>query len=144
MSRLVKYLNLLVLSTFLVGQVQYAYSTYFCTMMQQRVNGPTVHMKSKTSNSEITCGQSQDVKSISNVVQLIQGDCIKLVTSKKSTLDSFTDLHKSVQHSVPAAIIIGNSLSTVAIQLLSASHYLLPAAVSPPLDILTLNSNLRI
>lgn len=142
MSRAYKYLNLLVLSTFLVGQVQYAYSTYFCTMMQQPVSAPVMKMNMDTEAGN-ACDQCQAVTPTHQSEQLRQGDCVQLTISQKSTLDNFTDSQKSVQHFVSAAFI-SNSLSTVTTQLLPTSCHLLPIAVSPPLDLPTLNSNLRI
>ena len=142
MSKTARYLNLLVLSTFLVGQVQYAYSTYFCTMMQQPVSAPVMKMNMDTATGN-ACDQCQAVTPTHQGEQLNQGDCVRVNTSQKSTLDNFTDSQRFVQHFVPTAFI-GNSLSTVAPQLLLTSYHLLPAAASPPLDLPTFNSNLRI
>ncbi len=141
MSRIVKYLNLLVLSTFMIGQVQYAYSTYFCTMMQQQVSAPVMKMNMGT-EAKNTCDQCKAVTPDHQGEQLNQSDCIQSTTLQKSTLDNFTDSQKLVHHFVPAAFI-SNSLSTVGSQLLLTTYHVLPTPVSPPSDLPILNSNLR-
>ncbi len=143
MSRISTYLNLLILSTFLVGQVQYAYSSYFCTMTQQPVNAPTMKSAPSGLAPEAFCEKCQAVKPAQNGEQLNQGDCVKVITSEKSTLSSFTDSQKSIQHFAPIAFVI-NELSAISARPLHTTYYLIPTAASPPLDISILNSNLRI
>ncbi len=143
MSTRVKYFNFLVLSAFLVGQVQYAYSYYFCSMSKQQVSSPSMNMDMMDAASENMCDQCQAVTPIRDGAHLTQTDCVSLITSQKSTVDNFTDSHRLVQHFISAALV-GSSLSTVASRLPFTASHVLPTAVSPPLDLPTLNSNLRI
>ena len=135
-----KYLNLFVLLTFLVGQVQFAYASYFCTMKQAPVKSPVMAMTSPGNETEDACTQCSGVIPPHNEQQLVEGNCIKVVTAEKSVVSSFTDSVKLLSHFVIAFSFVPPSSYQP-----SAVHYqLFSRNSSPPLDLPILNSNLRI
>jgi hypothetical protein len=136
----IKYLNLFVLLTFLVGQVQYAYASYFCTMKQSPVESPVMMMASTSNQTADVCTQCSGVIPPQNGPQLIGGNCIKIVTSEKSVVSSFTDSVKLLSHFVTAFSFVPVS----SYQPSAVSYQLFRHSDSPPLDLPTLNSNLRI
>lgn len=138
----VKYLNLLVLLTFLVGQVQFAYASYFCMMKQAPVKSPVMAMASSSNETDDVCTQCSGIIPPQNGLQLVAGNCIKVVTAEKSVVSSFTDSVKMLSHFV---IVLGF------IQAINGQHLAISNQLSatnnadpPPLDLPTLNSNLRI
>ncbi len=138
----VKYLNLLVLLTFLVGQVQFAYASYFCTMKQAPVKSPVMAMASSSNETDDVCTQCSGVIPPQNRLQLVEGNCIKVVTAEKSVVSSFTDSVKMLSHFV----IVFGFIPAMNGQHLAISNQLsaINNADPPPLDLPTLNSNLRI
>ena len=138
----VKYLNLFVLLTFLVGQVQFAYASYFCTMKQAPVKSPVMAMISPGNETEDVCAQCSGVILPQHGPQLVEGNCIKVVTAEKSVVSSFTDSVKLLSH----IVIVFGSIAAISGQHLAISNRLsaINNADSPPLDLPTLNSNLRI
>ncbi len=138
----VKYLNLLVLLTFLVGQVQFAYASYFCTMKQAPVKSPVMAMASSSNETDDVCTQWSGVIPPQNRLQLVEGNCIKVVTAEKSVVSSFTDSVKMLSHFV----IVFGFIPAMNGQHLAISNQLsaINNADPPPLDLPTLNSNLRI
>ncbi len=143
MSKTVKYLNLLVLLTFLVGQVQYAYSVYFCTMLQAPVPAPTMKMSSAEVGWGNTCDHCSSATQTLEGEQLAQVDCVRLITSQKSTLGSFTESQKLIQH-IMSVSFVGNRLLALIEKPLSTTCSLIPTTSSPPSDISIFDSNLRI
>ncbi len=140
MSNKVKYLNLFVLLTFLVGQVQFAYASYFCTMKQAAVKSPVMEMASSANDQGDACAQCSGVIPPQNGLQLVEGNCIKVVTAEKSVVSSFTDSVKLLSHFVIAFSFVPPSSYQP-----PAVHYqLFSRNSSPPLDLPILNSNLRI
>ncbi len=129
--------------TFVVGQVQFAYSSYFCTMKQLTVKTPIMAMTSNSDLNEGVCEQCQEVMPPSHGQQLVEGNCIKVVTTEKNVVSSFSDSQRSIQHFVGVAVI-GDQLSSTGYLPSAISYRLLTQADSPPLDLPTLNSNLRI
>lgn len=135
-----KYLNLFVLLTFLVGQVQFAYASYLCTMKHAPVKSPVMAMAAPSDETQDVCTQCSGVIPPQNGQQLVEGNCIKIVTAEKSVISSFTDSVKLLSHFVTSFNFVPASsshLSTISYQLIRHSN-------SPPLDLPTLNSNLRI
>ena len=135
-----KYLNLLVLLTFLVGHVQYAYASYFCTMKQAPVQSPAMTMTPPSNQTEDACTQCSDVIPPREGPQFVEGNCIKIVTAEKSVVSSFTDSVKLLNHFVTAysfVPVLNYQPSAINYQLFTHSN-------SPPLDLPILISNLRI
>jgi len=137
-----KYLNALVLLTFLVGQVQYAYSSYFCSMKQTPVKSPIMAMNSLTDNSNGICRECQSVIP-SRLGQLMIGsNCIKVIKAEKSVVSNFTQWAK-FNSRVDLAFDLMPAFSNR--QSSGASGYkLFTPANSPPIDLPILNNNLRI
>lgn len=138
----VKYLNLFVLLTFLVGQVQFAYVSYFCTMKQAPVKSAVMAMASSSNETDVVCTQCSGMIPPQNGLRLVAGNCIKVVTAEKSVVSSFTDSVKMLSHFV---IVLG-FIQAINGQHLAISNQLsaINNADPPPLDLPTLNSNLRI
>jgi hypothetical protein len=137
MSNKAKYLSLFVMLTFTVGQVQYAYSSYFCTMTH-KTYGPAM---AAGSSGDGSCSPTACVTP-AHGQQLVDASCMQLRLAEKKVVDSFASPDKAPSHIVAiVAILPGRLFSvepatfiTVAIQ----------PCVFPPPDIPTLNSNLRI
>ena len=129
--------------TFVVGQVQLAYSSYFCTMKQMTVKTPIMAMTSNSDLNEGVCEQCQEVMQPSHGQQLVEANCIKVITTEKSVVSSFSDSQRSIQHFVGVAVI-GDQLSSTGYLPSAIGYQLLAQADSPPLDLPTLNRNLRI
>ena len=142
MNDKVKYLNLFVLLTFMVGQVQFAYASYFCTMKQAPVKSPVMAMTSPGNETDDVCTQCSGVIPPQNGLQLVEGNCIKVVTAEKSVLGSFTVSIKLLNHFVT---VLG-FIPTFSVQQSPIINRLsaVSESDSPPLDLPTLNSNLRI
>ena len=126
--------------TFLVGQVQFAYASYFCTMKQAPVESPVMVMASPTDETEDVCTQCSGVIPPQNGPQLVGGNCIKVVTAEKGVVSSFTDSAKLISHFV----IAFGFVPTSSYHLSAISYHLFGQSNSPPLDLPTFNSNLRI
>jgi hypothetical protein len=138
-----KYLNLLVLLTFLVGQVQYVYGFYFCTMDKATVSASNAEMKTDNC-TEDACGEcSAKVQSVSSASQELKSDCMQLHVEKKSVVDNFTSSQKLSPHFIQFTLI-GNQAESVSNQLFTLHHSLFTSTDPPPLDLPTVNSNLRI
>lgn len=138
----IKYLNLFVLLAFLVGQVQYAYTFYFCTMKQMPVSAPSMATTSVADDADGICDECQGVIAQPHGLQLVEGNCVKVVTTEKSVVSNFTELAKFNSHIVTVFNFI--QADGYAQQISRQSFILVFQANSPPLDIPTLNSNLRI
>ncbi len=127
---------------FLVGQVQYACSSYFCTMMQRPVSAPAMTMDSKARSCEDLSNCTHRIALPQYGLQLVENNCIKVVTSKKSVVSSFTDSAKLIGHfvtvlaSIPA---LNGDQSAIGNPLIATNN-----AASPPQGLHILNCNLRI
>ena len=111
-------------------------------MMQRRVSAPTMTMKLKTHSCEDLCNCNQRIPPPQNRQALVRGNCIKVVNSTKSVVSSFTDSAKLISHFL---IVFGfmqalNGHQSAIDDQLSATNN----AASPPSDLPTFNSNLRI
>lgn len=143
MKEKVKYLNLIVLLTFLGGQVEYAYTSLFCTMKGAPVSSPSAMMKTDDSmpNSCDECtGVAQPVSSAS---QNLKSGCMQLRLEQKMVVDNFTGTGKALRHFVENFAVVKH-VSTIDDQLFTTTYKLFTPTDSPPLDLPTLNSNLRI
>jgi hypothetical protein len=136
----IEYLNLLVLLTFLAGQVQFAYTTYYCTMKQMAVKTPAMSTTSMDSSTGDVCDQCQEVIPPLHGEQIADGSCIKVVTAEKSVVSSFNDSVKLLSH----VAITFSSVPTSSYQPSAVSYQLFRPTDSPPRDLPTFNSNLRI
>ncbi len=126
----------------MVGQVQYACVSYYCTMMQRPVSAPTMTMKLKTHSCEDLCNCDQRIPPPQNRQDLVGDNCIKIVNSTKSVVSSFTDSAKLISHFVTVLGFmptLNGRQSAIGDQLSATNN-----APSPPSDLPILNSNLRI
>ncbi len=137
----IKYLNILVLLTFLVGQVQYAYASYLCTMKNAPVRSSSMPMAMDEANSQ-ACDECSTFIQPESGQQIVQSNCVLVHLTDKSTLDNFTSLNKAIPH-VVGIIAIVNQQSITNHQL-SARPSIMRMGDSPPLDLPTFNSSLRI
>lgn len=137
-----RYLNLAVILAFLIAQVQYACSSYFCTMMQAYVSGPSTTVNSITHSCEDLCNCPQRTAPHQGGGEIVEGNCIKTLNLEKSVISSFTDPAKfcgdviAAQGFIPTHICTQRFTSQVSIKFTKSG--------SPPLDLPILNSNLRI
>ncbi len=97
-----KYLNLLVLVAFAVGQVQYGYVSYFCTMEQKAVQRPTMSMTSPNVSDNDMCDECQGIIPSQHGQQLLESSCMKVVSMEKRTVDNFAEWAKFHTHVIAA------------------------------------------
>ena len=84
----------------MVGQVQYACVSYFCTMTHRPVGTPVKSMNPKARSCEDLCSCSRRITLRHYGLRLVENNCIKVVDSKKSVVTSFTDSAKLISHFV--------------------------------------------
>jgi hypothetical protein len=138
-----KYLNLLVLLTFLVGQVQYAYSSYFCTMKNAGISAAAADMKMDVPK-ENSCDECAVMpQSVPPTGQSLKSNCMERRVEQKMVVDNFTGSQEVVHHFVGNLFTFDN-LATIDNRLFTLRHSLFTSTDSPPLDLPTVNSNLRI
>ncbi|HUI28765.1 MAG TPA: hypothetical protein VLX91_01020 [Candidatus Acidoferrales bacterium] len=140
MPERLKYLNIIVLLTFLVGQVQYAYAWYFCTMNRAPVSSTSnvMMMDNSNENSCAECGVQQV-----SAEQSLKSNCMQARLQEKSVVDSFTSSQKLVQH-FAQSIMLGHVSESFGNQLFPFNHKPFTSTDPPPLDIPTSSGNLRI
>lgn len=127
---------------FMVGQVQYAYSSYFCTMRQMSVKSPNMSMNMPTDRNGSSCGECQVAVPPQHAQQLIGSNCIKVISAEKSVVSSFAERAKFHSQVVIAFSFI--QADEYARQPGHQSLISVPPINSPPLDLPILNNNLRI
>ena len=141
MNERTKYLSFLVLLTFLIGQVQYAYASYFCTMKNAPVSSPAMTM-SMDDQSPTHCTECDAFEQPVSGQQILQMNCIQTQLTQKKVVDNFTNTDKSISHFVGIVAVLQ---SQDEINQLSNDNFVrFSRTDSPPLDIPTFNSNLRI
>ncbi len=126
----------------MVGQVQYACVSYFCTMTHRPVSTPTMTMKLKTHSCEDLCNCDQRIPPPQNRQDLVGDNCIKIVDYTKSVVSSFTDSAKLIGHFVTVLGFIpalNGHQSAIGNPLFATNN-----AASPPPGLHILNCNLRI
>ncbi len=142
MNEKIKYLSLLVMLTFVVGQVQYAYATYFCTMKQMVVNSASIEMAATSSMGMTACDECAGTVQPKFAVQIVQGNCIQVQLAEKKIVDNFTDSGKYNLH--PTASLVFIVVQDQCRQISRQNFIPVLRTDSPPLDIPTFQSNLRI
>ncbi len=91
--RVTVYLNLVVILAFLVGQVRYERSSYYCTMMHNTVSASAVG----TSSRQLPCGCSCKASQRSRPLvgrQLTARGCIRIIKLHKKVVSNYTDSGK--------------------------------------------------
>lgn len=127
----------------LAGQVQYSYTTYFCTMEHKPVKQPTVAGEvSEHALSNKICDACQGVIVVYHTEGVAKRNCIRVETYRKNVVDSFAETGSALSHIFAAVATCSCNPGEQA----GTSHGLLlmPRCASPPGDISILNSNLRI
>lgn len=135
-----KYLSLLVILTFTVGQFQYAYSSYFCTMKHVTLSLEDVIGTASGNSCASSCDGTLELPSEQGR-QILGMNCMQYRLTEKKVVDTFTGQDKPQLH------IVGVMAVLPAMQIVSQSAGVVITAVgssSPPPDIPTINSNLRI
>lgn len=143
MNEKIKYLNMFVLLAILAGQVQYACTSYYCTMERKAVSAPSMTTTSVADGTDGICDECQGVIPLQHGQQTFDNNCFKVVSTEKSVISNFTNSQKSFQNFVVVSLI-GDQQSSVCCHQSAISCKLFIQANPPPLDLPTLNSNLRI
>jgi hypothetical protein len=111
-------------------------------MKQMPVETPTMTMNSTDAMSGDICDECQGVITPQHGRPSIKDNCIKVVTSEKSVISNFAEWAKFNSHIVTAFNFI--RADSYAQEFSRQSFILVFQVNSPPLDLLTFNSNLRI
>lgn len=135
-----KYLSFLVVLMFVVGQIQYGYTTYFCTMMNEFLPSAPVMLSSQYETD--TCSQCDGVLAAQQSSQTFAPNCFQINSLQKDVISTFTAAgnHDLYVVNVAAPIVIHPQVAQTTLWSLTIA----PATSSPPLDLPTFNSNLRI
>ena len=138
----VKYLALLVTLTFIVGQVQFAYSSYFCSMKQVILKHVQTGMTCDAMSGDDMADMGTGVALSLRGQQLAAQNCMQLRLAEKKVVDTFTGSDMPEQHFVGAAVII--QPLEPGIPTSGANPSFICRNPSPPQDLPTLLNNLRI
>lgn len=134
------YLSLLILLPFIVGQVQYAYTSYFCEMTGKIACPPCAPSSMAGSND---CDECTSVALPDYVGESFNSDCMQLNIEQKSVVDNFTSSQKVIHHFVVVSAV-GLQATAASGQSQGFSEIVFIPTDSPPPDLPTLNSSLRI
>ena len=139
-----KIFEILVAVTFLIGQVQYIRTTYFCTEQLRTVNRPSAEMNSfEPMSKNETCDECQGFIPFYHGYELAPTNCIQVHTFTKSIINNFTISDKPILN--PAGIAwVQNKLSILSYRPSAISLAVINCDASPPSDIPIANNNLRI
>ena len=140
MKAKIKYLSLFLLLPFAAGQVQYASSSYFCTMTAG--NAP-VTCSSSALDDLTDCDQCCSAIVVINTGPTLHSDCMKVRFEQKSIVDDFTGSQKVI-HNFHKVAVVSYPFPIMIDQVFNPGYKLFTSSVSPPLDLPTVNSNLRI
>ncbi len=143
MTERIKYLNILVLLAFLVGQVQYAYASFFCTMKDAPVSVSSMIMNTDEEDSQ-PCGECSCRVHAGPGQQVVEANCMLMHIIEKTTIDNFRVSDRSVSTVSRAWTLCGNQLPAGNRKLFTKSYQGFNPTNSPPLDLPTFNSTLRI
>ena len=139
-----KYVNLLLTLALLAGQVQYVYTTYFCTEQHSPISRPAVEMRSADMSSGSTiCDECRGVIPVQHGATLASANCIQITTHSKSVVSSFTISDKPLSHFEVGKVSFSRYTSSPS-QHSGIRVHLLNATDSPPLPLHVLNLNFRI
>lgn len=127
MSNKTRYLSLLVMLTFTLGQVQYACSSYFCTMTHKTYSLTSCG----ASSSDESCGATM-VTSPSRGPQFADAGCMQIRLAEKKVIDNFSAPDKAPSHVVSIVAILPAGLFSIR-PAASVTVANLPFASSPPI-----------
>ncbi len=135
-----KYFSVLMVLMFIAGQIQYGYTTYFCTMLNQFL--PSAEAVLAVHQEADTCGQCDGMFAAQSGSKTFEPNCFRIDTVQKDVLSTFTSSNNPDFFCVTTVALIITQPSFQQATLRSWS--VAPSAPSPPLDLPTFNSNLRI
>lgn len=143
MSGTKKYLGLLVSIAFVVGQVQYAYAAYYCTMIHRQVDSQSeIAVSPEGRVSDQTCVLCDCTATTSRAQEKYEPDCVRVTVGHKDVVGNFQE------PSVPNLIASGSSAVLQAnIQTPSPALHstrVVSSLISSSPGISALNNNLRI
>lgn len=138
-----RYLTLLLCLSFLVGQVPYAYATYYCTVEHKAVGMPSKEERSSPKDlSTKICDACQGVLIIHRTEGVAKPNCLRVEKHKKDVTDSFAENGYATPHPLVCVVLIGCKQAGRS----DGKRALLafPRNASPPENIPLLGSSLRI
>ncbi len=139
MNRPAKYLSLAILLTFMVGQVQYSYTSYFCNMLNRYIASPSASLTIHPRQHFDGCSECQAVH-VRN--QVLEPNCFQVDTFQKDVVSNFVTPTNFEVHMAVAFVI---SLPQPVVQQATLHIMSIPrTSLSPPLDLPTLNGSLLI
>jgi hypothetical protein len=143
LSNKAKYLSLLVILTFVVGQVQYTYTSYFCTMLNKFLVSPSIAAANHNDNiTDDACDDCQVRIDPASGHLFLEPNCFRVTSLEKSVVDNFVG---SPVPDIHFTFTFTSFLSTPpAMETLFQNWATVPSANPPPLDLPTLYNNLRI
>ena len=131
-----------VLLAFLAGQVQYVYSSSFCTMKSSPVSSCCTEATTDNLNDGSFNECPGTVQPIPGE-QTIKSNCMQVRIEQKLVVDNFTASQKFVAHFIGISPF-GDQMLEINNEPSAFVSHVFNQTDSPPLDILTLSSNLRI
>ncbi len=142
MSKRAKYLSLLSMLAFLAGQVQYSYTTYFCRMLDAYVPAQTMALSVQAGHADDACVECDPLVAADSGHQIMVPNCFQINTLQKDVVSTFVGTSTVDLHPVTAIFAV---LPPPVVQQAGMLHsFIFRTALSPPLDLPTLNSTLLI
>lgn len=142
MSSRTKYLSLLIVLAFTVGQVQYSYTSYFCTMLNAFVPSQSAALAIHSMQHEDGCTECDGTRVSEAGSQVLQPNCFVVNTLQKDVVSTFVGSQNPDLHAATAfAFIVPQPVLR---QTGSFNRYFVRTPLSPPLDLPTLNNTLLI
>lgn len=139
-----RYAHALLALALLAGQVQYAYTTYFCTEQHAAVSKPTIKMQSADRSSGSTiCDECCGVIPVHHGAALATLNCIQITTHTKSVVSSFTSTEEVVSYHATSRFVCSRG-PVESNQLSAIGNLHFSSTDSPPLPLHITNLNFRI
>lgn len=135
-----KNFSLMMVLMFVVGQIQYGYTTYFCTMLNEFVPSPAMTLAVQHEGD--ACGQCGGVFASHHENQTFEPNCFKINSVQKDVVSTFTSSSNPDSFSITTVAFIVPRLLFQ--QNVHWKFIVAPDAQSPPQDLLTFNRSLRI
>ena len=128
----------------IAGQIQYAYSTCFCTDRRAPVTRPEAVMQSPGMPSgSIICDECRGMIPLQHGVSLESPNCVRITMHTKSVVSSFTNFETFSGHFESGILLHIASRETCSLTS-ATNHLLLGSTDSPPLPLHITNLNFRI
>lgn len=141
MSRKTKYMSLFIVLAFTAGQVQYSYTSYFCTMLHMFLPSRSAALAMHSMSHDVCTQCDAPLVTQAGNEELVP-NCFVVNTIQKDVVSTFVGNSTSEIH---AASALALKLPHPIIRYTSVQNEpIVRTALSPPLDLPTLNSNLLI